>query len=186
MQTKFEFIKISFFINIILMSCQSSNNKTSIKYNDSLNQQIHQEINVNKPEVKFITDDEFIANVIGDLSSIFFSDEYNIFQKQILKNKFNPNVNDTLFVFSNKKDTLNFYKTPSKVIIQDAIINSDKIILTENISVGIDANVLKSKFDLLQIPDTLIVENIEGHLSIKFIVSEGKLTKIIYTSNYMD
>lgn len=186
MQTNFEFIKISFFINIILISCQSSNNKISIKYDDSLNQQMHQEVDVNKPDVKFITDDEFIASVIGDLSSIFFSNEYNILQKQILKNKFNPNVNDTLFVFSNKKDTLNFYKTPSKIIIQNAIINSDKIILTENISIGVDVNVLKSKFDLLQIPDTLIIENIEGHLSIKLIVLEGKLTKITYTSNYLD
>lgn len=136
---------------------------------------------------KVISDDEFISKVIkNDLPFSYFRDRYDLAEKQVIQNRHDPSAKDTVFVYSNDKNMVNFYVSPSNTILQEALITSPEIILDNDIRIGVKDEIFKRKFNIEDTSDVLVVENIEGHLSFTFTFEKGELKKIVYKSRYLD
>ncbi len=136
---------------------------------------------------KFVDDDEFVFGVIdNDLPISYFKSQFNLIEKQVIQNQHNPALSDTVMIFSNGKDTANFYVSPSNTILQEAVINSQEIVLNDSIKVGTDDEVLKRRFNLKSIPDSLVVKDFENSSYFLFTFQKSKIDRIVYKARYYD
>ena len=136
---------------------------------------------------RFIDDDEFIFGVIdNDLSFSYFKKQFNLIEKQVIQNQHNFTVSDTVMIFSNGKDTANFYVSPSNTILQAVAVNSQEIVLNDSIKVGVDDEVVKRRFNLEVMPDSLVVKDFENSSYFLFTFQQGKVDRIIYKARYFD
>lgn len=136
---------------------------------------------------KVVIDDEFLFKVVdNDLSFSYFKSHFDLIEKQVVQNRHNSAVSDTIMIFSNGKDRANFYVSSSNIILQKAAINSQEIVLNDNIKVGASDNVLKRRFNLEDVPDSLIVKDFENSSYFLFASQRGKINNIVYKATYID
>ena len=120
------------------------------------------------------------------LSIDFFRQNYRLINKQVIENKHDASFSDTIFSYSNSIDTANFYVSRTNTILQDAQINSQKVVLDNDIKIGGSGNVFKNQFKLKEVPDSLIIKDFEDTNFFLFVFRQNILRKIIYKSTYID
>ena len=178
---------------IIFLSCGSKeindsydNKKKSIVNNNVIQNKVTQNDSLNK---KLIIYDEFIRRVIENdltLQNIKKVYQTNVIHEELIQNKHNTNIKDTLIIFTEGNDSICFYKGWGNTIPQKIVIFSEKLIIDKNIKIGVNKDLFHEKFKMEIIFDTLIMKDIEGGNIFTFIFIDNKLSKIIYQGNYLD
>lgn len=181
-------IVIGVLVSILSISCKSepSRDGKELESKDIAENRISNNQDTTQA-TKFVDDDEFVFGVIdNDLPIAYFKSHFNLIEKQIIQNQHNTTLSDTVMIFSNGKDTANFYVSPSNTILQEVTINSQEIILNDSIKVGADNEVLKRKFNLEAVSDSLIVKDFENSSYFLFTFQKGKIDRIVYKARYFD
>lgn len=181
-------IMLGVLLSVLLSSCKSGPSKNR---NEFEKQVVAENQATNKQDTtqatRVVIDDEFVFGVVdNDLSFPYFKSHFNLVEKQVIKNQHNSAVSDTIMIFSNGKDMANFYVSSSNIILQEAAINSQEIVLNNNIKVDASDKVLKSRFNLEDVPDSLIVKDFENSSYFLFTSRKGKIEKIVYKATYID
>jgi hypothetical protein len=89
-------------------------------------------------------------------------------------------------IFISGTDSIGFYKGWGNALPQKMIITSKKLIIDEDIKVGVDKSIFRNKFKKQPLSDTLVVSDIEGGNVFTFFFKENKLNKILYQAEYTD
>ena len=177
-----------------LVSCSSNETKfvqsegEVTKAQDSINQTLqNQAVQKDTSKTIFIDNDEFVFKIIeNELSLDFFRGNFNLIKREVIPNKHNPSLSDTVLVYTNGIDTANFYISQSNIILQEVLINSQEITLDNDIKIGVSKAIFKSKFDLIDVPDSLVIKDFENSSYFLFTFKDSQLDKIAYKARYLD
>jgi hypothetical protein len=66
------------------------------------------------------------------------------------------------------------------------LVNSGKLILDNDIKIGVDKGLFSQKFKNKLLSDTLVVQDLEGGNIFTFFFNENILTRILYKAEYID
>jgi hypothetical protein len=152
----------------------------------------HLNIKKSTIEIKPLDKEAFIFNPFGYEPNIknfsaFLPSNYKL-QIYTTKNKFYPNIVDSIFRFYHKKNELFVYKTNSKrELFMAGNIYDHNIILHNGVKIGMERNDFFKCFNDLKtdLKDTLRISSKHGANSYNFIFSDDKL-KAIKIDNYID
>ena len=174
-------------LSVLLSSCKSERLKeTGGPVKDGIAEK-QSSNNQRETQTKQLIDDGFVFEVIDkDLPISYFKSQFELVEEQVLKNRHDTSVSDTVMIFSNGPDTANFYVSPSKAILQEVVVNSQQITLNDSIKVGAYDQVIKRKFNLEALPDSLIVKDFENSSHFLFTFQQGRIDRIVYKAKYLD
>jgi hypothetical protein len=135
----------------------------------------------------YVDNDEFVFRLLDkELTIDFFRKNYRLIGKKTGTNKYNNLSKDSILLFSNNQDSARFDKSKTNVILEKMSLRSKKVILDNNIRIGVSDSVFKHKFNLITVPPILVIKDFENTSFFCFYFKGHYLSKIVYTSTYID
>lgn len=139
------------------------------------------------PTKKVLINDDFIFEALeNDLSITRFQSTFDLVDKEIVPNRHNTSLNDTILTFGNDMDSASFYASATSAILQRAVLASPDITLTDSIRVGENEALLGRRLGLKKVPDSLMVKDLENSSHFLFILENGVIERIVYRASYID
>jgi hypothetical protein len=193
-----KFMRSSMFFNFLCLVSFGSCDFNSNTGNDGRNENFESRTIVNKSPHEdvfyldtlkklIIDNDEFVYKILdNELTLDLVRVNFTSFKQKVIKNKYSSTKCDTIIVYNNGLDTIDFYISEANTILREAIINSQLIILDSNIRVGVSKELFMRKFELSTIPDLLVVKDFENTSYFVFTFKDDLLIKIFFEVRYLD
>ena len=124
-----------------------------------------------------VIDNAFVYRVVAtdlvykNIASVYKNAKID---KVVVNNIHWPEIKDTISTFQLEGDTIKFYHAQDKIIPFYLSISSPKLTLDKTIKTGISSTLLKSKFKLKSVPDTVIVSDLEAGFTFNLILNSSK------------
>jgi len=182
------------FILISIVSCQQKNTKGSTQQQNKPLQNllpVKPASEVNKPALTdTIINNDFVSRVLdGDISLSKVLSAYHPINQTVSTsvNKYDSKLTDTLKTITSRADTFSFLIATGKETLISCNIQTNKMSLDTTIAIGVSKAVFASKFGVSNIPDLLIVKDLEGGTEFKFVFNPaGTLIKMSYQIQYLE
>jgi len=125
--------------------------ENSLKYNSTF-------LAIDSNNVANYECNEYVKNALNNYSIELMYKDFRFLKNthETVSNIHNPQITDTVYSFSNKKNSIRFYKTKSKEIIFVFDVTSPKLDIKDNIKIGMSKEAFIQKFRITKPFDTKI------------------------------
>ncbi|WP_026714892.1 hypothetical protein [Flavobacterium daejeonense] len=166
------------------ISKEKNNQPENLKF---LNTKDNVKLFSNLVDTLVIYDDSFIFRTLENTFNITnISSVYSgvVPTQQFVPNAMNTSIQDTLITYNTSTDKIVFHKGGGNTILEEAKIESQTLVVDNNLQIGISKSLFEQKFNKNSIPDICVVKDTEGGNSFVFTFSQNQLQNISFSVTY--